>query len=509
MPNLNGHLYGRPEFVLDGQRRGFVFDGKTQYAEASPMLADLGQVTVDIALKWEGGTNQVIFDFGTSKENRFILNPAGPSGRAELAITRAGKTERVIADTALPKGKWARCRAEIDGKRIAIWVDGRKAADKASGFRPADVFPAGAEKRNFIAASRDATSHFKGGLDYLRVYYAVYDDFTKAPSPRRHASRKITREFIDTCSTLYAGVNERREKLIRQKVEPKLGFYSQLGKRKDELLGEIEAGAAKATAEEGRKLAEIRKEFDKRTAELRAEFDKLPETIAKRQAAQKLEAKARELDKQRAEAIKAIETAYRARNKAAIEEEARRRKAGIKPPKGEKTHQQRIHDLVREDPRITSLAGEIDTCRKQARELRPDPRSYIDQRTVALRGRLTKAEVDLREARKRHIAKHKLEHDWLSSLQWLVFSGHYNYNYRRYFYEQISRTIGGKVCHENFGSLGSLMNAQKRENWRTKCDWDWRLKQEADRSIANLPLLRKWVQRARGPVVTEEPSSAK
>jgi len=509
VPNLNGHLYGRPKFVLDGQRRGFVFDGKTQYAEASPILADLGRITVDIALKWEGGANQAIFDFGASKDNRFVLSPAGASGKVELAITRAGKTQRVIADAALPKGKWVQCRVEIDGKKIAIWIDGRKAVQKASTFRPADVFPAGAEKRNFIAATRDATGHFKGGLDYLRVYYAVYDDFTKAPSPRRHASRKVTREFIETCSKLYAGVGERREKLIQEKVKPKLVFYDQLGKRKNELLGEIESGAAKAAEEESRKFGELKKKLDKRTAGLRAEFDKLPETIAKLQAAQKLEAKARELDNQRAEAIRAIQAAYRARNKAAIEDEAKRRKAGIEPPKGEKTHQQRIDDLVRKDPKITSLAGEIDKCRKQPRELRPDPRSYIDQRTVALRRRVAKAEVDVREARKRHIAKHKLEHDWLSSLQWLVFSRHYNYNYRRYFHEQISRTIGGKVCHEDFGSLGGFMSAQKKDNWHTKCDWDWRLRQEADGSIANLPMLRKWIERARGPVVTEKPPSAK
>ena len=498
MPNLNGHLYGRPKFVLDGQRRGFVFDGKTQYAEASPILADLGRITVDIALKWEGGANQVIFDFGASKDNRFVLSPAGASGKAELAITRAGKGQRVIADAALPKGKWAQCRVEIDGKKIAIWIDGRKAVRKASSFRPADVFPAGAEKRNFIAATRDATGHFKGGLDYLRVYYAVYDDFTKAPSPRRHASRKVTREFIETCRKLYAGVGERREKLIREKVTPKLVFYSQLGKRKNELLGEIESGAEKAAEEESRKFGELKKKLDKRTAELRAEFDKLPETISKRQAAQKLEEKARDLDKQRSEAIRAIETAYRTRNKTAIEAEAKRRKAGIKPPKGEKTHQQRIRDLVRKDPKITALAGEIDKCSQDAGKLRPDSRNYIDQRTVELRRQVAKAEIDVRQARKRHIAEHKLEHDWLSSLQWLVFSRHYNYNYQRYFHEQIGKTIGGKVCHEDFGSLGGFMSAQAKEKWHTTCNWDWRLKQEADGSIAKLPMLQKWIERVRG-----------
>ena len=73
--NLNGHLYGQPEFVVEGRRRGFRFDGRTQYAETAPNLADLGEITVDVALKWEGGANQTIFDFGTSMDNRITLTP--------------------------------------------------------------------------------------------------------------------------------------------------------------------------------------------------------------------------------------------------------------------------------------------------------------------------------------------------------------------------------------------------------------------------------------------------
>ena len=202
---LNGHLYGRPEFVVDGERRGFRFDGRAQYAEASPILADLGQITVEVALKWEGGKKQTAFDFGTSMDNRFVLTPAGASGKAELAVTVAGKTDRLVANAALPQGKWTECRVEIDGKKIALWIDGRKAAEKQSAFRPADVYPAGAEKRNFIAASRDGSAKFKGTLDYLRVWHTVYDDFTQAPTPRRHAPRRVDREFIESCRAEYGG----------------------------------------------------------------------------------------------------------------------------------------------------------------------------------------------------------------------------------------------------------------------------------------------------------------
>ena len=36
------------------------------------------------------------------------------------------------------------------------------------------------------------------------------------------------------------------------------------------------------------------------------------------------------------------------------------------------------------------------------------------------------------------------------------------------------------------------------ENWSTSIDWEWRMRQEVDGSIEDLPLLKKWILRARG-----------
>jgi len=352
--NLNGHLYGKPKFFVEGDRRGFAFDGKTQYAEAAPGLADLGQITVDVALKHAGGVDQAVFDFGTSRDNRFILTGSGASGKAELAITLQGETQRIIADAPLPVGKWARCRVEIDGKGIALWIDDRKAAEQASSFRPADVYPPGVEKRDFVAAARNAERFFKGSIDYLRVYYAVYDDFAKAPEPRRHASRRPTREFIETNSKKFEGVEERRNAKIDARFKPQYAFYEQMGRRRGELLREIESSGSK-------------------------------------------------------------------------------------------------------------------------------------------------------EAGKRKTDQYKPEYDWLTSLGWIAFSGHYNYPYRRYLRDKIAKDIGGKVCHENFGSLNWRISAREEGYWSARCDWDWRLKQEIDGSIKDLPLLRKWLKRIRGnPVIGKE-----
>ena len=41
--------------------------------------------------------------------------------------------------------------------------------------------------------------------------------------------------------------------------------------------------------------------------------------------------------------------------------------------------------------------------------------------------------------------------------------------------------------------------------WRTQVDWDWRITEEVNGSIKNLPLLQKWLERIRGPILTKLP----
>jgi len=413
--NLNGHLYGRPEFVVDGERRGFRFDGRTQYAEASPILADLGEITVDVVLKWEGGKNQAVFDFGSSADNRFVLTPAGASGKAELAITRGGKTERVLADAALPKNTWARCRLEIDGKKIALWIDGRKAVQKASGFRPADVYPGGVEKRNFIAAARDATGHFKGSLDYLRVYHTVYDDFARSPEPRQHAPRRVSREFIDSCKKRYSGGNRLVEELVKAKIALDYGsYYQEIGSKMGQRKREIENSNSSSVEPARRKLGEIERKLARRRKELIAEFDSLPETIKSRDEVRKLEDKARALQAKRKEVATALETRLKAKYKAeekaptaedkALIEANERILADAKEKKEQaKAQVQRLEKSFKALGEIARLQARIDdfTARAKARSSeilnRPELKETITQ-ADKLRGQWDTRRRELRKS---------------------------------------------------------------------------------------------------------------
>ena len=196
VPVLNGYLYGEPAFVTDANRRGFRFDGRRQWAELCPRAADLGAMTIDLTLKWEGQGEQTIFDLGSSEDYCLVLK-TDSKGSPVLVATVGGK--RVVELTGkkpLPAGQWVRLRVESDGQRTSLWMDGGKAAETAGAFRPCDVFPGGAVKRNLLAVSRALNGHFQGVIDNVVVYHMVHDDFSKLPPPVRDCPVRPSEEFV-------------------------------------------------------------------------------------------------------------------------------------------------------------------------------------------------------------------------------------------------------------------------------------------------------------------------
>ena len=275
--NLDGYLYGRPEFVADGDRRGFRFDGKTQYGELCPRLADLGAITVEIAVKWEGQGAQTIFDFGSSTANRLVLKAAA-SGKGELVATVGGKPVVVLtAGKALPPNEWVSLRVEIDGSRAVLWQNGNKVAEKASTFRPCDAFPGGKEKRNFLAASRDGTGHFKGIIDRVVVYHAVGEDFSKIPEPTRDAPRRPTAEVVAAIEKARGNVAE-LERKIRALASEISKPYDTFKAEQDNRAKELEKRDPALPAEKA-KLKVIEEALGKHKREMGMEFDKLPEAV--------------------------------------------------------------------------------------------------------------------------------------------------------------------------------------------------------------------------------------
>ena len=158
--------------------------------------------------------------------------------------------------------------------------------------------------------------------------------------------------------------------------------------------------------------------------------------------------------------------------------------------------------MVAADPQIAKLDREIAGRQTSARTLRPDSNAYAAKQTADLARQVAKARMEVGEAKKNEFAKHALEHSWLASLGWQYGSGFYNKPYRSYLEDLAREKVGreDRECHEDFGSLESLYHMQTEAKWHTRCDWDWRLKQELDGSIADLPLLQQWLQRSRGTI---------
>jgi len=182
--NNNGILYGNPEFADDDGHRCVVFNGKDQYAEAPPSVADFGQLTVDMLVKRPGDGGGRLFDFGTGDDECFYLAIVQGSGKPTLVAKHGGKRLSLTASEAVPENKWSRVRVEMDGLAASIHIDGKQVAKKGFAFGPHTVFIGDRPEGNFIACGRDKGEFFKGRIDHFRIYRKVDDEFDAlGPAP--------------------------------------------------------------------------------------------------------------------------------------------------------------------------------------------------------------------------------------------------------------------------------------------------------------------------------------
>jgi hypothetical protein len=309
-----------------------------------------------------------------------VLYAAGESGRPELLVTRGGKSQRVVADRGLPQDEWTRCRVEIDGRELALWIGGHRAGRQASDFRPCDAFPPDAVKRNFLAAARDGSRHFHGMLDFVRVYYTVHQDFDQVTEPRRHSPRRVSREFIEYVKQ-QAGSDEQVKRQVDERYKKEYQYY-----------------------------AEMKKQIDARALEIR---ESTPRAVQARDAIPKTKKK--------------------------------------------------------------SAGGQQD---------------------------VGAAEREYAEATAEASQPFWPEIQWLDSISRAAYASYYNTPYSRYLSSMIRAEIGGgEGPVENVGALEAAYASQAPESWKTRCDWQWRTRWELNGSIAELPLLREWLERGRGNVL--------
>ena len=212
----NGHLVGRPGFEsLSPINGALVFNGKGQHAEIAPEIIDLGELMLVMRVKLDGFRKaQTLFDFGSTLDNRMLLT-VDTAGKPVLQWTVKGEREILPARKPLQAGQWATLRVEIDGERVALYVNGLE-TEKRSDFRSASLFAPPFARRNFLFRSRDTKNpdYTAGQLDYLRVYSEVPEDFATLPEAPLMTPTRVTAEIAKEMDARYGDL-EGRQGLLR------------------------------------------------------------------------------------------------------------------------------------------------------------------------------------------------------------------------------------------------------------------------------------------------------
>jgi len=389
-PVLNGYLYGKPEFVVEGEHLGLRFDGKRQHGELCPRAADLGEITVDITLKPARKGEQTIFDFGCSEDDCLVLSIAR-NGKPELVATVGGKQVLTLTGKMpLATGTWANLRIEIDGKKAVLWVDDKKAGEKATTFRPCDVFPGGGVKRNIIAAARDGKRHFAGVLDHVVIYHAVHADYAGLPEPTLDSPVRPTPAYIAALTKKYGNLkalNAKARAMEGELMAPYKEMEKQSKARQQEIMERspeyVQAVADQKAAEEAleQRKRELTKAFEKRPESMKARAevnDARAKNDALRNKINALERKAFESDEQ-----------LLALKQQRDEAEAMRRAV-----------EQDLRTGFEERPQSVEKLAEIDALRQRANDMRPEVQKLekeamqADEELQQLRAKRAKCEAD-------------------------------------------------------------------------------------------------------------------
>jgi hypothetical protein len=145
--------------------------------------------------------------------------------------------------------------------------------------------------------------------------------------------------------------------------------------------------------------------------------------------------------------------------------------------------------------------------RNLEQELRGKRDRVVGTGTADLERKVGEAKGAVVEAEKVAWKAYGPERGWLYSFNNQGYRGYYNTPYNDYIRGHAKAIVGGGEMREDTNFLEALAKAVSGDDdgWRTTVDWDWRVRAEIDGSIADAPLMQKWLERVRGPVMKEKP----
>ena len=557
-PNYNGYLTGQPKHFAVGDRIGFRFNGEDQWAELSPQAFDLASATVDMAIWLDGKGTGPIFDFGSSKDDHLVLSVEA-SGKLQLVGTVKGQRVLELSGPAITRDQWMQVRIEMDGETTSLYVDNKREASKTTPIRPCDFYLPDAVDANLLAVNRSRTQPMSVAFDYVVIYHTVHEDFSKLNPPRMDTPIMPDAQYLafykkyvekvkavnkassqgrpnfDKDMAMLKPYKDKSRDSMQELLERDPGYLAAL-KAVEAKEDEIDAVDKKIADEfdaspEGVKLVEkeqqLGKEYDAARNELEAYKDRVlvgDDRLSEDKEYQAAQAEVKRLGEDRNKVYEEVKADLRTKNPKLNDQKM-----------NEKVHQDyRIVRFVRESRdagraviRIKDVVwdrhkGEEGKGLEQnEKRLGEEHRRIRDERrdahraagaikTRKLKLELNALEKALDQAESDPYEMYVSELEWLDSFEGKTFGRSYNANYDTYFRTKIAAGGTGVTIHSEVSELQKIAELGNNPTvWRTEVDWDWRTPEEESGAIANLPLMKKWIERNRGPIQKSNPAKSK
>ena len=503
--NNNGVLYGMPEFKHDGQHKCVVFNGKDQYAEAPPSVADFGELTIDVLIKRSGLKGGRLFDFGTGEDECIYLELADKTGELSLIARHKGHTFRVAASQAIPVDTWSRVRVQLDGSNAAIYVDDKELANGEFAFRPRDVFGGDRDEGNFIGCSRNRDRFFKGLMDHFRIYREVHDNFgalDPAPFALTQLSewseddqeradtwevrRKVKEAELNRSAKLVvldARVKElaNQKRDLEQKARDEFKALPSTVKAEQEIKElKSKAGVLMSRIRQGKAYTNLAEQIQACEQQRRELEEAIRNSAALKALSVQLDAARDQKQKaeQRVGAKKLSDPAWQRADIALRRLENQRRTL-------ERTERRNHVGLARKNSEHRRLRGELSDLTEQLKGAYPEF-SKLDKLVWEKQGALT-------TARKRHEEKKRGQDEYIQIAEAYAATNKALGDKRNRLLEAADVSGRNPFARRDVTQLRKFQQSLK---YHTTADWDHRTREEVSGAVP--PKMKKWLLRVRG-----------
>ncbi len=557
-PNYNGYLTGQPEHFALGDRLGFRFNGKDQWAELSPQAFDLASATVDMAIWLDGKGTGTIFDFGSSKDDHLVLSVEA-SGKLQLVGTLKGQRVLELSGPAIKPDEWMQVRIEMDGETTSLYVDNKVVASKTTPIRPCDFHLPDAVDANLLAVNRSRSQAMSVAFDYVVVYHTVHEDFSKLSPPRMDTPIMPDAQFIASYKKYVDKINainksadhgrpsfDKDRAMLKPYKDKSRGRMEELLERTPRFSAAKKALAAKEdeldtvakniaaeydASPEGiplvKKEQQLDKECDAARNELQAYKDKLlveDKVLSKDKEYQAAQAEVKQLGEDRNNAYQEVKAELRTKNPKLNDQKLNEQVHGeYRVSRFVNANRNAARKVIRIRNSIWDIhKGEKGTALEKKekrlsgeRRLIQEQRREAHQSAAAMKTRKMKLEMiplkqEVVDADADAYEPYAIELEWLDSFEGKTFGRSYNANYESYFRSKIEAGGTGITIHSDVSQLQQIAELGNNPAvWRTELNWDWRTPEEVSGSIAKLPLMKKWIERNRGPLQKSNPAKKK